>query len=444
MKKILSIILTAVILLFIIVPAAAVSQPYSGITTANTPTQSASLLFSKKFGSGYKGAPTPPTVVGDTLLVVSGLKLYKLNAKNGEEIASTKMQGSTLYAIVSPIYADGKIFVCLDGGIVQAFDYETMKSLWVYTDPLGGQALCPITYDNGYIYTGFWNDETDYGNYVCLSTKDEKTKEETEKKKATWTYKAMGGFYWAGCTVTKNFVVFGKDDGKEGSTSASKIISLYKSTGKKASSLNVKGDIRSSVVYSAENKAYYVSSKAGYVYKFKMNSSTGELSSLKTYKAYGAVTATPVIYSGRLYIGCHNANAGKFIVLNSETMSEIYSCYTLGYPQASALVSTAYEQSSRKIYIYLTYNSNPGGVTIFEDSVGQTSGRKSELFTPEGDMSQYCISTVSAGNDGTLYYKNDSGNIFALTKKGQSKPSFFQRLISSIKAFFEKIFSIFK
>lgn len=444
MKKLLSVILSVIILLLCFIPAYGVSLPYSGVNEYSTPINASSLMFSKKFGSGYKNAPTAPIVVGDTLIVSSGSNLFKLNRFTGEVISSVKMSASSIYATISPLYAEGKIFVCLDGGTVQAFDYETMKSLWIYTDPLGGQALCPITYDNGFIYTGFWNDETEYANYVCLSTKDENTKSDSEIKKATWTYKALGGFYWAGCTVTKNFVVFGKDDGKKGSNSSSKIISLYKGTGKVASTLAVKGDIRSGVVYSAEEKAYYTSSKAGYVYKFKMNSSSGEFSSLKTYKAYGAVTATPVIYSGRVYVGCQNGSGGKFLVLDAITMSEIYSCDTLGYPQASAMVSTAYEQTSGKIYIYLTYNALPGGITVFEDSRGQTNSKKTELFTPDDDMSQYCISTVTAGSDGTIYYKNDSGYIFALTQKTQSKLSFFQRLIASIKAFFEKIFSIFK
>lgn len=419
----------------------ALSQAYTGLTSAQTPTTNASLLFSKKFGGSYKAAPTPPIVVGDTILLMSGVKLYKLNAETGEEIASVKMEGSTLYTTVSPLYADGKIFVSLDEGIVQAFDYETMESLWVYTDAIGGQALSPITYDNGYIYTGFWTDETEYANYVCLSVKDENTKNETESKNAKWTYKALGGFYWAGCCVTDKYVIFGKDDGKKNSESSSKIISLDKSTGKAVSSLAVKGDIRSSVTYSAETDSYYTSSKAGYIYKFSMDSK-GKLCSLKTYTASGAVTATPVIYGGRLYGGCQNGSAGKFIVLDAKTMKEIYTCDMQGYPQASMLVSTGYEFTSEKVYIYSTYNAKPGGITAFEDSQGQTTAIKSELFIPEADMQQYCISTISASEDGTLYYKNDSGNIFALTEENTEIQSIIQKIIAMIKNIIAKIMAL--
>lgn len=443
MKKTLSLLLALIIItssFYVVVYAQ--SQVYTGLISAQTPITDASLLFSKKFGGSYKAAPTPPIVVGDTILLVSGVKLYKLNAETGEEISSVKMQGTTLYTTVSPLYADGKVFVALDEGIVQAFDYETMKSLWIYTDAIGGQAISPIAYDNGYIYTGFWVDETENANYVCLNTEDENVNEEYETKNAVWTYKALGGFYWAGCCVTDKYVIFGKDDGKKNSENSSEIISLDKSTGKVASSLTVKGDIRSSVVYSAETASCYVSSKAGYVYKFSMDSS-GKLGSLKTYTASGAVTATPVVYNGRLYVGCQNDSAGKFIVLDAKTMKEIYTADMQGYPQASMLISTGYEQTSGKVYIYSTYNAKPGGITAFEDSQGQTTAIKNELFIPEADMQQFCISTISAGDNGTLYYKNDSGNIFALREGKTGIQSLLQKIIDAIKNIIAKIITLF-
>lgn len=442
MKKVVSFLLSLIMILSALsLVSFAVSQAQNTVTSAQTVTKSAKLKFSKKFGGNYKGSPTPPVVAEDTLLLVSGVKLYKLDAKTGEEIASVKLQGSSIYATTPVLYADGKVFVQLDGGIVQAVDFKTMKSLWVYTDSLSGQALCPITYDNGYVYTGFWNGETEYANYVCLSTKDENTKKETEAKKAKWTYKSLGGFYWAGCAVSKNFVVFGKDDGKKGSDSASKIVSLDKTSGKLVSSLSVKGDIRSSVTYSSETKSYYVSSKAGYVYKFSMNSSSGKLSSLKSYTCQGSVTATPVVVNSRLYVGCQSGSAGEFLVLNASTMKKIYSSDMPGYPQATVLVSTGYENDNGKTYIYSTYNSKPGGIVLFEDSAEQTTAKKTTLFTPSDEMSQFCISTISASSDGTLYYKNDSGYIFAVEQN--NSVSILQKIINSIKTMLAKILSIF-
>lgn len=444
MKRIVSFFIV-VLLTFSLISgvSCAVEQSFVGTTSAQTPIVIAKLKFSKKFGANYRAAPTPPTVVGDTLLLVSGVKLYKLNAQTGDEIASVKLQSTTLYATVAPIYADGKVFVQLDGGIVQAFDYQSLKSLWIYEDPLGGQAICPITYSSGYIYTGFWNDEDEDANYICLSVDDEDINNEYESKNASWTYRSQGGFYWAGCAVSDKFVVFGKDDGQKGSDSQSSIVVVDKSNGEEVSAIETEGDIRSSVTFYSENDSYYVSSKAGYVYKFTMDSETGVLSSLKAYKAEGAVTATPVVYNNRLYIGYQSEKSGKFAVLDANTMKEIYSCEMLGYPQNTMLVSIGYEAMTSKVYIYSTYNNRPGGITVFEDSEGQTKPQKTELFKPDDSQSQYCISTVSVGADGTLYYKNDSGYIFAVTSD-VTENGFVERIIAFINRIIEKIKSLFR
>ena len=44
------------------------------------------------------------------------------------------------------------IFVGLAGGAVQAFNAETLESLWVFKDTLGGQPNCTIQYSDGYLY----------------------------------------------------------------------------------------------------------------------------------------------------------------------------------------------------------------------------------------------------------------------------------------------------
>ena len=442
MKKAFCVFLAIVLFLASSLSVFALSGDSLFITSAKTPTTFADYTYIKKFGSGYKSAPTPPTVVQSTILVVSGVKLYKLNAQTGEEISSVKMQGSTLYSTVAPLFADGKVFVSLDGGIVQAFDFETLSPLWIYQDSLGGQALCPIVYNNGCVYTGFWNDETEFANYVCLTAEDENTESDCENKEAQWAHKELGGFYWAGCYVNDKVVIFGKDDGQKNSNGKSKIISLNKLSGELVSSLDVEGDIRSGIFYSEETDSCYTSSKAGYVYKFSVDSS-GKLSSLITYSAGGSVTATPVVYGERLYVGCQKNASGEFVVLDANTMEEIYTCEMPGFPQASMLVSNGYEKETGKIYVYSTYNKKPGGILVFEDSKNQTSAVKTELYSPDASASQYCISTVSASENGTIYYKNDSGNIFALREQSEGFQLFLKKLIYEIKCLLERIAALF-
>ncbi|MGN1195425.1 MAG: PQQ-binding-like beta-propeller repeat protein, partial [Acutalibacteraceae bacterium] len=313
MKKALSFLLAVILMLScVFVVGTAVSEPRQSIFTYQTPTTSRQTAqrFTVLLGAGYKNAPTPPLVVGSTLIVLSGNTIYKLDAESGKEIAKASMYSTPGYASITPTYYNGVIYAALNNGVVQAFSYETLESLWIYQDALGGQCLSPVTYDGGYIYTGFWNGEESYANFVCIDAKDEDTKKTNEVKKPVWVRKHKGGYYWAGAALTKNYVVVGCDNGKTDSTSASKIISLNKKTGKLADTLTVKGDIRSSVTFYSKTASYYVSSKAGYVYKFKMNSTSGAFASLKSYKAAGEVTSTPVIYESRLYIGAQNGQKG--------------------------------------------------------------------------------------------------------------------------------------
>lgn len=424
MKKILSVLLAAVLFVGCSVTSLAV------VTSAPTPTDKATLLFSKQFGSNYKASPTPPTVVGDTLLVVSGVKLYKLNAATGEEIGSVKTAGSTLYATVPPLFADGQVFVALDDGMVQAFDYETLRSQWVYTNASGGQALCPLRTDGERVYTGFWNGETQYADYVCIDKQSGSEK---------WTYSSLGGFYGAGCAVTDKYIAVGTDDGEKGEAGDSQILAFDKKTGDVVSVVTAKGDLRSSVTYSEETDAFYLSSKAGYIYQFTMDE-LGALRITQVYTAHGAVTAAPVVYNGRLYAGCQSGALGEFLVLNARTMRPVYTCPMPGYPQAEMLLSTGFENG--KVVVYTTYNAMPGGVMAFEDCAGQTAAQWSTLFTPDEAAQQYCISPIAVGEDGTLYYKNDSGMLFAL-KKTEKKKSFFEKLRDAIRRFFAKLAALF-
>lgn len=173
------------------------NHTHNAVTKSPVPTKApeAALLWATKSGSGYGGqAVGSPILVDGYLYYNQGKTINKMDAISGERVASAPMVNNSSFSIVPPTYADGKIFVGLAGGIVQAFDAKTLKSLWVYTDKLGGQPNCPITYYDGYLYTGFWNSETRDANFVCLSVKDENTKKTNEAKKAKWTYTSKGGF----------------------------------------------------------------------------------------------------------------------------------------------------------------------------------------------------------------------------------------------------------
>ena len=264
LKRILCTVLCALLLVSPVqVFASTLYVSDSQIVSCKTPVSAADteLAWAVKLGSSYKDAPSPQVVVGDTLIVMSNKKLLKLNVKNGKTVKSTDMVDMPSYSYTPPVYANGVIYCPLDNAKIQAFDYKTMKSLWVYSDPLGGQSLTPITYSDGCIYTGFWNDEDRKANYVCINVTDENKKETHEAKKATWTYTSLGGFYWAGCAAVGDNVVFGCDDGTIYANKNSKAVSINKKTGKLVDTLPIVGDQRSSMTY--QNGTLYFTTKAG-------------------------------------------------------------------------------------------------------------------------------------------------------------------------------------
>lgn len=436
MKKIKKIV--AFILVFILAASPVICFAESCETPVSA--EAAELLWSRQFGTSYRNAPSSLTVAGNTILVMSEKMLYKLNSENGRIIKKAEMAEMPSYSYSAPLYADGVIYCPLDNGTIQAFNFKTMKSMWIYKDKLGGQSLSSIKYSDGCIYTGFWNDEDAYANFVCIDVKDENTKSTSEEKKAKWTYKSLGGFYWSGCNFSGSCVIVGTDDGTIYADKPSKLLSIDKSTGKLYDSVAITGDQRSGITING-NTAYFVT-KAGFLYSVKINSGKIDSKSLKKLSLGGASTSSPVIFKNRLYVGVQGKTMkeGTIKVIDAAKLSVIYSATANGYPQSSVIVSDAYFKDTGKIYIYSTYNAPPGGITVYTDSLNQTKAIKSELFTPDSDKADYCISTIVCDENGTLFYKNDSGYIFAIGNKNAERENFFAKLIKRIKDFFNNIF----
>ena len=101
---------------------------------------------------------------------------------------------------------------------------------------------------------------------------------------------------------------------------------------------------------------------------------------------------------------------------------------TQGYPQTSGLLTTAYEKTGY-VYVYFFDNYTPGTMRVLRDSAGQKEAdavyRAAEsyqgktysaayaLFTPSGGQAQYCICSPIVDENGTIYFKNDSGYLMA-------------------------------
>ena len=430
----------------------------NGVVDVRTPitAEDTVLVWANKLGEGYSGSAVgSPIIVGGYLYTYSGTTIMKVDKETGLILKTGTMVGGSAFAINCATYAEGMIFIGLANGRVQAFNAETLKSLWVYRDALGGQPNCPIAYADGYIYTGFWNSETKQANFACLSVTDEDATKTNEAKLPTWTY-THNGFYWAGAYVNSDFVLVTTDDGAEGYvTGRGSILSLNPKTGKLIDSLQATnvGDLRSSVCYDEETEAYYFTSKGGDLYQVKVNAdgtfTKGSLRRLHldngadSASAPPMSTSTPVIANGRAYIGVSGtsqftAYSGHNItVVDLSTFSIAYSVPTMGYPQTSGLLTTAYQNEDGYNYIYFIDNFTPGKLRVIRDMPGMTEvdpdyttmetySKNGEehtietayvLFTPDGAQAQYAICSPIVDEEGNIYFKNDSAQLMRLSSR---------------------------
>lgn len=391
------------------------------------------LNWNAKLGSGWSATPSVQIIVDNSLIVMSGTTLYKLDLTTGETVATATMVAAPNFGYTPPTYGGGMIYCPLTGGKIQAFNAKTLESVWIYTDNLGGQSLSPITYKDGYIYTGFWGSETKKANFVCINVTDEDISSANESKLATWKWTEAGGFYWAGSVVVGDAVIVGTDDGASGTNGSSNIYSFNRYTGELISSLDIVGDQRSSIAY--DNGRIYFTSKSGYLYSASVNTSTGELSDLKGVNYNAQTTSTPVVYGGRVYIGVgsgisSSGSSGNIIMANADTLELMGSVGMKGYPQCSLLLTTAYVESENCIYLYSTYNAMPGGISMVKVDLSKTDSEALELLEvyDAAGYEKYCITSLICDEEGTIYYKNDSGNVLAVGIPDVTK------VVKSIKA----------
>lgn len=417
----------------------------NGITNAKTPISAADgmLYWASPLGKGWdNGAVSSPILVDDCLVVYAGSKIYRVSKATGKVEAEGNMAGTSSFAINGPTYANGILLVGLSNGRIQAFNAKTLESLWLYTDPMGGQPNCPITVLGDYAYTGFWNGEALGGSFVCVSLTDEDPTSTTEAKYATWRHEQDGGFYWAGAYACDDFIMVGTDDGD----ALRAYLYLFDPlTGEVLDSRSgFDSDIRSTICYDSVTKAYYFTSKGGTFYRAKVEAQNGSCAitacdGLKLNNGSDdpalppMSTSTPVVYKGRAYIGV--SGTGQFTqysghnitVIDLENWKIAYSVKTQGYPQTSGLLTTAYEENNGYVYVYFFDNYTPGTLRVLRDKAGQTeadyltketsSGSSYwtpyALFTPFDKQAQYAICSPIADSDGTIYFKNDSGYLMA-------------------------------
>ena len=405
------------------------NEANNGVTSAKTSISKDETV--KSWSVQIGGTPTPPLMVSGKLYVLTGSTVKAIDPKTGTVTAtSEKLAGTSQFGTNPIAYGDGKFYIQLDANTsdekahVQAIDAATLKSVWV-SEGFEGQLISPITYHNGYIYTGTWQQEEKTGTYFCLSTTDEDPTDTDETKYTSWRISKQGGFYWVGAYATDNYVIFGSDNGKGGSTEyGSTLYSVNAKTGALIDTeTNLIGDIRSAVVKSGSY--VYFASKAGYLYRAAV-SNAGQLGTPEALKLDGMITGTPVVCGDTVFVTCSGQtqfqSPGKIYAIkaDAEPMSVYDRAATTGYIQSSLLVSDAYKAGEGKLYIYGSCNEENGTINFFKYDVANhtfDTGVTKELYTPTGAEKQYNLCSLICDARGTLYFKNDSGYLTALARE---------------------------
>ena len=449
------------------------SEANNAVTDRPTPV-SAEEAWGKwavSFGTGFNASPTPPIIVDGKLYIASANKVLELDKETGQVLrTSAAMPGTVGYAMYSPLYVDGKIFVTITDSRICAINIEDLSIAWVTDNSqlVKGQMVSPLSYKKidgtGYIYSGTLRDRA--GELLCATTDDSGLISPEgwpiPVKALTWTFNpeeadaenlaanasVAKGYYWTGAYVSENYLAIGSDNGEKVKDEAvdTAFYTLNPKTGAIIDAVyGIHGQVRSTTVY---NEGFlYFSTKSAKLYKIPVNEEgiLGEPSFIDL-SEYGATTSscTPVVYGGRIYLGLSGKGGklstdgghGFMVVRDDEVLSSASYIYTIqvpGYPQGGAILSNFHESEDfdgdgnpdGRVYLYFTYNALPGGIFYTYDTPVQTAPapittEESRIFVPAPAEQQYCLSSIVVDTEGTMYYKNDSGYLFAVESNAAS------------------------
>lgn len=375
--------------------------------------------------SGYD-TMTNAVVVDGYIYIASQTdnQLLKLDA-NGSIVTSATMSGAIGYNGYIA-YGDGKIFVSQADTLydsnwsvlgttstIQAFSSDTLTSLWVSEElgmPGSYETLqSPIIYHEGYIYCGTANPSMTTGSYIALSTMDEDPLQTNEIKSIAWQYQSAiaTSYSWGGGYVIGDAIVFIGNNGE--------LVACSLTSGAVLATFQTGEPVASSLSYDSEY--IYCTTKTGKLLAIEYSKNTyfGQQKTLTITPNGGAMTVTPTIYDGKIYLGgTIDANdfyaPGMVAVVDQHNFNVLFQAEVESNVQSSMLVSTYYDET----YAYFTQNSEVGGVSCIK--VTDDKIVIEDIFIPTQELQNYCnTSLITDGK--VLYHTNDSGNIMALSKQ---------------------------
>lgn len=328
------------------------------------------------------------------LYAASGKNLYKINAATGSVAATAALDNSVGYNKIAPTVADTpsgrKVLVALGSATLGIVDADTMKVEKTVTyaeNQSSHQSLTPSVYsaDDNSVYLGSWRKGYG-GTYAKVSLDDYSVKE---------IQNSETGFYWSGACAEGDYVVFGSvsngtDDPNTPSDGDAQLYVYDKSAETVASvTLPDSGSVCSTVKES--NGKYYFTSKSGKFYEVAITDGIPEITGMISLGAKS--TCTPCIADGTAYVGA----VKKVFQIDLSNMT-----LAASYDAPADVKQLTFSNGT----LYATYNNAQGGIyNVMAETV---------YFLPDSSMQNYCVSSIAAASDGTLYYTNDSNYIMAV------------------------------
>jgi hypothetical protein len=308
----------------------------------------------------------------------AGLHKYYYNgtiAPDGWPATAVRGGGSPAYGIDGN--GSGRIFA-YNASVPAIIGVNDSNSSDVWREPLPTTFGVEITYvnksGNKSIYFG------DNNNFLCYDVGG-------TDFVFRWNYTHGGEQFWAGASVipgsasaSSNWVLFGNE--------SAWVTCLRESDGTYSDSIYIgagqyEPHIRSSISWNATNATYghifftncqggNPSEENGYVWKIGVNTTTGHFNhgDVTNSTAIDRPTTTPVIHKGRVYTGGYRAfGPGTMYCFNESNLTHrIWENTNAGSIQSSAALA----KRDGHVYLYVTRNSQTGGVVCLNDTANGT------------------------------------------------------------------------
>lgn len=342
-------------------------------------------------------AMTPQTLSDSYIYAASGSTLYKIDLSNGS-YDSAELKSDVSDTEDALTVADGMVFVPITGGKIQAFDADSLKSLWV-SEERSDEVDTSITYEDGMIYAGTAS------GYIGMTTSDDDTENTTETKSVTWSTDIASG---SDVYVDENAVIFGGADGNLYALDA-------EDSANKLDSVTLDSPAGSSLI--AEDGVLYFTAENGTLYRVPVQSG-GAFGDAQKYDLGGTASA-PTVENGRIYAGVSGGSdtgTGSIAVLTydeTDGLTKEYSVETNGFAKGAPLAIA----DGDDVQVYYTTLETSGALYTFTDSADSSSAEDEAIYTPSDEMAGAGGTAVSADSSGNLYYKLGTGELIALEEK---------------------------